>query len=123
MAEILDLVLRTIVSEVAIHFGEIHFIRVSDMTGEDQGEVPGNTCQGEVPMNMVAEIEEGILTKGEEDMEVQLILQFKIVMLKLVVSIDPILCISCAMEFIPFLNPMLAQYQGCTLIFTNIFKQ
>ena len=123
MAEILDLVLTMIVSEVAIHFGEIHFIRVSDMTEEDQGEDPGNTCQGEVPMNMVAEIEEVILTKGEEDMEVQLILQFKIVMLKLVVSIDPILCISCAMEFIPFLNPMLAQYQGCTLIFTNIFKQ
>ena len=44
------------------------------MTEEDQGEDPGNTCQGEVPMNMVAEIEEGILTKGEEDMEVQLIL-------------------------------------------------
>ena len=123
MAEILDLVLTTIVLEVAIHFEETHFIQVSDMTEEDQGEDPENTCRGEVPMNMVAEIEEGILTKGEEDMEVQLILQFKIVMLKLVVSIDPILCISCAMEFIPFLNPMLAQYQGCTLIFTNIFKQ
>ena len=77
VAEILDLVLTMIVSEVAIHFGEIHFIRVSDMTEEDQGEDPGNTCQGEVPMNMVAEIEKVILTKGEEDMEVQLILQFK----------------------------------------------
>ena len=76
----MDLVLTTIGSEVAIHFEEIHFIRDLDLTGGDQEEVPGNTCRGGRPMNMVADIEEVIRTRGEEDIEVQLILQYKIIL-------------------------------------------